>query len=69
MPTKVKEVVVAEEATKEEEVVVAEEVTVKVIAEFYDLQAKETLRKISDVFNVTKERADYLIKRNLVELI
>ena len=52
-----------------EETPVIELVKVEVIASFYDLQANEVLRKIGDVLEVTKERADYLVGRKLVKLV
>ena len=44
-------------------------VNVVVIKSFYDLTENEVLRNIGDVLNVTKKRAEYLVKLGLVKVM
>ena len=60
---------VNQEVVAVEEAPVVETVKVEVIAEFYDLTAEEKLRTKGTTLEVSKERAEYLIKRNLVKLV
>lgn len=62
------EVVAVEETPVVAEPVV-ETVKVEVVADFHDLTAEEKLRTKGVVLEVTKERAEYLIKRGLVKLV
>lgn len=44
-------------------------VSVVVVKSFYDLTEKEVLRNIGDVLNVTKKRAENLVKLGLVKVM
>lgn len=44
-------------------------VLVEVIKQFHDLKSNDIVRKIGDVFECSKSRADYLVKLELVKII